>query len=158
MKPVIQNITTTITASLSNTALFGSYAVDFLFNISHDSPIYTAYTMILKEKIDVSVELKEKDTKAFILREICQILKPAIQKQPYMYDSFVIGNLHQISRETYTIYFTHFSDRYGNELQGSVYNKSKKGDFESFIGAKDTAIVILEKGPNIFICKKYILR
>lgn len=65
LKLAIQNITTTIAASIANTDLFGKYEVDFLFilgnifTIAPSSPLYTTYIMILQEAFEGSIAMKE---------------------------------------------------------------------------------------------------
>lgn len=150
LKPVIQNITTIIAASMVNTDLFGNYAIDFLFileeifTLAHDSPLSIAYTMVLQEAIDVSIELKEKDTPGVVLQEtLCQLLQPAMHKQPYMYDSFIIGNLHQVSSETYGIRIGPTTD----ESLGEIFLSCKQYKDDGIITVRDelSAIVVLQK-------------
>jgi hypothetical protein len=164
LKPVIRNITTDIAASLRNNELFGNYIVKSLFiignmfTLSYKSPIYTAYAMILQKEIDLSIELKERDTQGFVLRQdLCRLLQPNLGKKPYMCDSFVIGNLNQVSKETYIIYAE------PNGFLSSVTPKKKtsaksKDDETIFLGNEDAAIVILQKGqliPNKGISKRF---
>lgn len=115
IKAVIGTITTIIAASLVNTTLFGNYDVDFMFvmgnmfNLTHGSPLYTAYIMILQEETKDNIGLKEKETQCFILEEcLYQLLQPVIQEQPYMYNSFSTGILHQVASATYAIRVTFF--------------------------------------------------
>ncbi|KAG2213114.1 hypothetical protein INT47_011263 [Mucor saturninus] len=100
LKPVVEGITDTIAASLTNDDLFGNYVVDFLFILTelfpfvYDCPNYTAFTRILKEAMDSSIQSKEKDTPVYVLEEsLCQLIQPAIDKQPFMYDSFITVRL-----------------------------------------------------------------
>ncbi|KAG2201453.1 hypothetical protein INT47_001502 [Mucor saturninus] len=111
IKPVIQDITTTIAASMANTELFGHYEVGSLFilgnpfSLSKCSPLYAAYTMIVQKEISIAMELKEKDINGFVLQEsFCQLLEPVTLTRPYMYDRFIRGVLTVVSNETYGIH------------------------------------------------------
>lgn len=125
--PVIQTITTIIAASVANTDLFGNYAVDFLFilgnvfALAQHSSLYTAYTMILQNLSEESIELKEKDTQGVTFWEsLIQLLQPVMHEKPYMYESFSIGCLHQVSRETYGVTIKQLSK------ENAKYYKGKK--------------------------------
>lgn len=62
-----------------------------MYNLTHDSPLYTAQTMILQEEPNDIIELKEKATQGFILREsLCQLLQPVINEKLYMYDNLLL--------------------------------------------------------------------
>lgn len=119
LRPIIQNITTDITASLTNTNLFEKYEVHFVFIIgnifalSYNSPIYIAYTMIIQDEIDLSIELKEKDKQGFIFQEgFCQLLQPNMHEKPYMYDSFFYRkSTSSINRNVWNIYFEYYYSR-----------------------------------------------
>jgi hypothetical protein len=111
LKAVVQNITSIIAASLDNREFFLGYEVDFLFVLGnihilkYNSVLYTIYTNILQEAINVSIEVKGGDTQGIVLQEsIYQLLQPVIKEQSYMYDSFSTGNLHRVSSNTYGIY------------------------------------------------------
>ncbi|KAG2199998.1 hypothetical protein INT47_000348 [Mucor saturninus] len=108
---VIENMAADIVASLTNKTLFGSYVPNYIFvfgnpfNLMYGSKIYTACTKIMQKAIDDGIYFKEKDTKAFVLREsILQLLRLFVpKKKPYLYERFITGALCQVSSETYAI-------------------------------------------------------
>lgn len=150
LKPVVEGITDTIAASLTNDDLFGNYVVDYLFILTelfpfvYDCPNYTAFTRILKEAMDSSIQSKEKDTPAYVLEEsLCQLMQPAIDQQPYMYDSFITGNLQQVSSETYALVI-------GERMSKFFLSCKTQNDKETIkISDVGSAIVVLKKGQFI---------
>lgn len=112
IKPVIQDIATTITSSMNNTTLFSNYELDFLFvmgnpfNLPYRSTIYDAYIKLVQDAIDINIELKEKDTNGIVLHEsFRQLLGAFTRSKPYLFDRFSLGTLNQVFRETYGIRF-----------------------------------------------------
>lgn len=113
--------------------------------------------MILQEEMIINLELKEKYTQVFTLQKnICQLVQPDKNKPSYMYDSFAIGNLHQVSSETYVIYVD--SRPYNEIKKYHLSGGSKKWEDVNVVGNEEAAIVILKKGqpfPNTGISKKF---
>lgn len=167
LNPAIQAITTIIAASLNS--IFEKYTVDFIFFIGNifsllqGSPIYTAYTNMLQEAFDSSIELKENDTKVFMIKEsLCQLLQPATHERPYMYDGLTIGSLYQVSKETYVLYPGKDPDGIADvddvevRLLGSSYKNANVND----VCDMGSAMVILRKGqmiPNTGLVKQFKL-
>ncbi|KAI7866797.1 uncharacterized protein EV154DRAFT_153714 [Mucor mucedo] len=154
IKPTIQNLTDTIAASIVNTDLFGNYVIDHvfvfeeLFGLPYDTPLGTAYIKVIQESLDNSMELKEKDTQGYFLKEsVYQLLKPIKGTKPYMYDSFIMGDLQQVSSETYALYIG--SDTYEEHGQVSLTWKHPKDGTTVTVKGDTSAIVIIEKGQRI---------
>jgi hypothetical protein len=85
-------------------------------------------------------------------------LQPAVNKQPYIYDSFAIGNLYQVSRETYAIFAHSKQSKEIEKYQACLSGESKKWDDVNIVGDSDAAFVVLKKGqliPNTGISKKF---
>lgn len=166
LKPVLENITTVIAASLTNNSLFKQYPVEYLFtigntfNIKQDSLIFKAYNNILERKLKCSIESKEKDIQIFVIKEsLCQLLKPVIHKKPYMLDNHVIGSLCQISKETYAIYHNHGASSIRVLDPNTGLEDSKYGNLEDVEG-EEAARIFIRKGqliPNTGIIKKFRL-
>lgn len=170
LKPSIQNATTIIAASLLNTALFGNYTVDFLFmignvfTIARDLLLYETYKIISQEAISASIKMKEKDARGFILQENpCELLQQAIESQSYMYNSFDIGLLHQVSREAYGIYVKEFYKN-GESYSGAESSMpflsciNYNGDGTIISSGKDTVMIVLQQGqqvPNMGVLKQF---
>ncbi|KAI7891375.1 uncharacterized protein EV154DRAFT_551551 [Mucor mucedo] len=147
---VIENMATDILSSLTNKTLFGNYVPNYIFvfgnpfNLTYGSKIYTAYTMIIQKAIDDGIYIKEKDTKAFVLKEsIFQLLKLfAPKKKPYLYERFVTGTLCQVSSETYAI-------RVGSSETGMFYpfiRINSNGDIRNTIIGDGSYLVFIQKG------------
>lgn len=115
--------------------------------MTHDSPLYTAYTMLLQEAIDVSIKLKRKDTQGFILQQdLCQLL------QPFIYDNFSIGNQHQITKETYGILFHTFGGKRSRltskaNRTGLLSRRNYKGGCTNI--TSNDVMIVLQKGQPI---------
>ncbi|KAG2195820.1 hypothetical protein INT47_010030 [Mucor saturninus] len=154
IKPTIQNLTDTIAASIVNTDLFGNYVIDHvfvleeLFGLPYDTPLGMVYIKVIQESLDNSIALKEKDTQGYFLKEsVYQLLKPIKGTKPYMYDSFIKGDLQQVSSETYALYIG--SDTYEEHGQVSLTWKHPKDGKTVTVKGNASAIVILEKGQII---------
>lgn len=154
IKPALQMITDTIAASIVNTDLFGNYDVDYLFvleeifGLPYDSLLGITFIKLIQESIDSSIELKEKDTQGYFLKEsIDQLLKPMKEAKPYMYDSFIKGDLHQVSSETYALAIG--PDTYEEHGEISLTRKHCKDDTTFTVKGVSSAIVIIEKGQII---------
>ncbi|KAI7889097.1 uncharacterized protein EV154DRAFT_515796 [Mucor mucedo] len=146
IKPVIQDITTTIAASMANTEFFGHYEVGSLFilgnpfSLSKCSSLYAAYTLIVQKEISIAMELKEKDINAFVLQEsFCHLLKPVTLTRPYMYDRFIQGVLTVISNATYGV-------RFGEKFRYLSFNCMKSNKVGNVAVARDGEyLVFLQK-------------
>ncbi|KAI7881208.1 uncharacterized protein EV154DRAFT_523540 [Mucor mucedo] len=150
LKPVIQNITTVIAASIVNTDLFGDYIVDHLFilgdifTVSNGAPLYNVHRLNLQKSIAASIRSKEQDTQGYVLKEtLHQLLQPTIGKQPYMYDSFVKGDLYQVASETYGLCIK--LESYNRE---AAYFISCQKD-SILVSNKKSAMIILQTGQMI---------
>lgn len=150
LKPVIKNITTSIAASIVNTDIFGNYTIDHLFilgdifAVSNVSPLYNVYRLNLEKSIAVSIRSKEQDTQGFVLKEtLHQILQPTLGKQPYMYDSFLKGDLYQVASETYGLSIK--LEPYNREA--SYFMSCKENNIS--VSDKKLAMIILQKGQMI---------
>lgn len=163
LKPTILNITSIIATYVERDDVDFLFIIGNIFTLACSSPLYTLYKMILQDSLNVSIELKEEDTQGFIFQEdICQLLQPVVDERPYMYDSFSIGNLHQVSRETYGIYVIalyknshHYPGDDSKPFSSCVSNKS---DSINVVGGEDSAMVIIQKGqpiPSTGFVKKF---
>ncbi|KAI7866798.1 uncharacterized protein EV154DRAFT_532463 [Mucor mucedo] len=154
IKPAIQKLTDTVAASLVSTKLFGNYEIDHafifeeLFGLPYDTPLGMAYIKVVQESLDNSIELKEKDTQGYFLKEsVYQILKPIKGTKPYMYDTFIKGDLQQVSSKTYALYVKpnipeecgHVSLTWKHLKDGTTVTVKRDG----------SAIIIIEKGQRI---------
>lgn len=154
IKPVIQNMAKIISASMTNTTLFGNYYVNFLFllgnpfRLSTSSPVYLIYTRIVQEAICINIEIKGKDIQAFSFQEsFYQLLRPLTREKPYMYDRFAKGVLSQTSLETYGV---RFKENVGHTYVPFSCIDSKKNDGNSVV--KDgNYFIILQKGQPISV-------
>ncbi|KAI7869628.1 uncharacterized protein EV154DRAFT_530660 [Mucor mucedo] len=150
---VVENMATDIVASLTNKMLFGNYVPNYIFvfgdpfNLTYGSEIHTAYTMIMQKAMDDGIHLKEKDTKAYILRDsIFQLLELLVQrKKPYLLERFVTGTLCQVSSETYAL-------RVNTTASGLFYpflQINSNGDTGNIIGRDGSFLVFIQKGKPI---------
>lgn len=117
--------------------------------------------MILQNLSEESIELKEKDTQGVTFWEsLIQLLQPVMHEKPYMYESFSIGCLHQVSRETYGVTIKQLSKENAKYYKGKkkipMSNISYEYDDTSIQVEKNMAIVVLQKGQQI--PKKEFLR
>lgn len=157
LKPTIQNMTTTIAASLTNTQMFGNYEVHFsfvmgnVFNLTTGSIMYTIYTKILQEAYEDSIAMKGKDVSGYIIQEnIFQLSLPAKNELPFMYDSFTIGNMYQVAKETYGVYVSSFAEKDRLSYDPQLCDVNFKGDHGTdLIDTKSLTIVVLQKGQHI---------
>lgn len=149
---VLQKITTKIAASLTNVAMFGKYEINFvfimgdIFNLKHNSFMYTIYQRLLQENYNDSIAMKGKDASGFIIQDIFQLSQPIKAKKPFMYDSFTLGNVHLTARETYGMYVSSFSekDRYSYDPQlCDVDTKGAHGEDSNM------TMIVLQKGQFI---------
>lgn len=150
LKPVLESVTRTIAATLTNDDFFGKYAVEYLFILNeffpfaYNSPNYKAFIRVFQEAIDSGIQSKEKDTPTFVLEEsLCQLMQPAMNQQPYMYDSFITGNLQQVSSGTYALIIGKRMSKFF--LSCKTYN----GNDTIKISEVGSAIVVLKKGQLI---------
>lgn len=154
LKPALENITTIIAASIENTELFGKYNVKYLFlleemfALKYHCPLYNAYTRLLQHTIEDSLEFKEKDLQAFVLKEsIYRLMQPENHKQPCMYDRFVTGNLQQASSETYGIRIVEPPPP--SQSNFFLTSQSYKSNGTITIRGGSSAIVVLQKGQMV---------
>ncbi|KAI7869620.1 uncharacterized protein EV154DRAFT_556732 [Mucor mucedo] len=151
--PVVEIMATDIVASLTNKMLFGNYVPNYIFvfgdpfNLTYGSKIHTVYTMIMQKAMDDGIHLKEKDTKAYILRDsIFQLLELFVQrKKPYLLERFVTGTLCQVSSETFAVRLESFlsikSDRF--------VRINSKGVVKNIIEGDGSYLVFIQKGKPI---------
>lgn len=148
-KPVLRDIITILSASFVNTSLFGTYKdIPHLFIMiyfNHNLQFQNVLTNVLSKELDNSLEEKKLETKYFILPDFPdQLFQPKYTQKPFSYESFQVGALHQVSRETYGFTVTQFkrgykkitplyrdrvSDRMATEVKENyVFTLLKKGD------------------------------
>lgn len=105
--------------------------------------------MLLQRSFDANIEWRLEIIQGFVLQEdLYQLLQPAINKRPYMYDSFIIGNLHQVSRYTYGLYIKSIFKN-GQYLTGNsseVYLSFKNYDGDETIVPNNKVMIVIRKG------------
>lgn len=155
INPILQNIANIIASSLDNTDLFKNYPVTNVFiagnvfNILEESLLYTAIAFLLQKSLDASILYKERDTVGFVMKEsLHQLLHPVIGKRLFLYDSFVLGDLQQISRESYGIYLKPIYSLNNHTSENLLSDINRKGGVSKIFG-NDYATVILQKGQSI---------
>lgn len=155
LHPVLQNLATTIAASLTNTALFGNYDVEFLFVLGnplgmfYNSFLHTTYNMLLQNAIQIAIETKEEETQGIVIREsFSQLLKPVTCNKPYMYDRFITGTMNQVSQNTYGIRFHPVNSDENNQISFSCISCNQDGGKDRIID-DGSFLVILQRGQPI---------
>ncbi|KAG2195969.1 hypothetical protein INT47_007105 [Mucor saturninus] len=150
LKPAIQNLANITASSLVDGESFESYEIDYIFIIedmfgkARYTPLHNVYITILQRLVNSSIELKEKDTTAFILQEtINQLMEPVAYMKSYMYNSFTTGIFHQASSATYGL-----SLQKGNSGSFSVYGHNQRSE-RITVTDEESTIVILKKGQLI---------
>ncbi|KAI7884750.1 uncharacterized protein EV154DRAFT_522106 [Mucor mucedo] len=154
LKPVIEGIATVVTASLSNTKLFGNFTVNFLFvmgnvfNLRHDSAIYKTYALLLHDAINQGIESKGRDTTGIVLEEsFFRTSQTKSWENPFMSDSFYEGNVKQVSKYTYGIQIKQLQVA-GVALPFLEWERSDDSD-KTIKAFKDDMFVIIQKGQPI---------
>ncbi|KAG2195210.1 hypothetical protein INT47_006741 [Mucor saturninus] len=137
LKPVIEGIATVVTASLSNTKLFGNFTVNLLFvmgnvfNLRYDSAIYKTYALLLNDAINRGIESKGRDTTGIVLEESSfRTSQTKSWETPFMKDSFYEGNVAGVA------------------LPYLQWKRSDGGD-KTIKAFKDDMFVIIQKGQPI---------
>ncbi|KAI7891569.1 uncharacterized protein EV154DRAFT_507768 [Mucor mucedo] len=155
MRPILQNIANVISSSLDNIDLFKNYPVTNVFimgnvfNIIEESSLYPAVTLLLQQLFDENILYKERDTLGFVMKEsLLQLLHPVIGKRLHLLDSFVLGDLQQISRESYGIYLKPIYSLNNHTSETLLSCINRKGGVTRVFG-EDYATVILLKGQSI---------
>lgn len=104
-KPLLRNIANTVSSSLVNKKMFGNYTnISYLFALVYFN--YNPNSMlkiILKEELESSIERKEVGTQSFVMLDFPYHFLQ-VDQQPYLYTSFFMGRLQQVSNETYGFY------------------------------------------------------
>ncbi|KAG2204162.1 hypothetical protein INT47_011645 [Mucor saturninus] len=153
LAPVVENMATDVVASLTNKMLFGNYVPNFIFafgdpfNLTCGSKIHTVYTMIMQKAMDDGIHFKEKDTKAYVLRDsISQLLGLFVQrKKPYMLERFVTGTLCQVSSETFAVRLESFLS-----IKSDPFVRiNSHGVVKNIIEGDGSYLVFIQKGKPI---------
>ncbi|KAG2235754.1 hypothetical protein INT48_009169 [Thamnidium elegans] len=129
-RPVLQNLASTISASLINVLLFGNYAdVEYFFSaiyFNHNSRFQHVLAKILKDEADDFNQEQEVDILFSVLPELpSQLFKPVLEQESFLFKEFTIGTLYQV-----------FSGNYGfsiaSYLNGDYFSyKNKITDTEN---------------------------
>lgn len=106
--------------------------------------LITSLKIIREHEASVLYNVKSKHILAWGNEEcIYQLLQPTINEQPYMCDSFSMGNLYQVSKEIYGIYI---SSRFDYDQTLTCINKDTT---VSVVKGTEAATVVLQKGQAI---------
>lgn len=148
LRPVMYNIATIVSASLTNKELFKYYEVDYIFmlgdpfNLYYNLPMYNAYIVLLQQLIRIAIELKEKDTQGFVIQEsLSDLIRPLTLNKPFMYSNFFKGNLHQVLNDTFAVRF----------LYKKLYGESEDYFYLAWVGSfNDDRSDFVVKDMNFF--------
>ncbi|KAG2195968.1 hypothetical protein INT47_007104 [Mucor saturninus] len=151
LKSVIDDMATIISATVTNKEIFGNYQVDKFFvlgdpfNLSFESSVFTAYTLIMQKAINEGFYLRGVDTQAFVLKEsVRKLLKYTERSKPYMYERFVVGTLCQVASETYGLQFS------SSQIQRYPYFRTgRRGHIRGVFENDSSYLVFIQKGRPV---------
>lgn len=147
-RPTLENMINILSASLINTNLFGNFMeIQHIFCLIHfnNNPRFqkVLVDLLAKESKDY-IEIKN----FFIIPDFPnQLSLPIVQRKPFLHECFTIGNLHQVSRETYGFSVTQF--KRGYDKITPLYT-DKQSNTETIKLDENHIIPLLKKGDIIY--------
>ncbi|KAI8087260.1 hypothetical protein BDF21DRAFT_414035 [Thamnidium elegans] len=147
-QPVLQNITSLLSASLINKEFFGKYwNIKYVFQLIHfnyNTQLQDAVIKMLKEITEDITTEQEVDTPHYVIPKILdQRLRPVLQQRTFLYKEFQVGALHHVYSDSYAVKF--------NKAGGDTHltYKSNWSDTKIISIDKETGFLLFKKGDEI---------